>query len=215
MKNLIVFFSALALIATIASCSKENSVPPDTRGNTDTTITNDTTKKHALEGTWKVLTMDVDAKSIDDIENGGNHVSTESYSNYKPFNLAGSLTFTDSSMVENNIQYGIHDTIFVHDFNNSVETGNHIVFFNRDEFPISETCVITYVGTDSLTFDFGDAISLDAFHGLTRTNGAKYEISGDILTMRLTVDRDITTQSGDNTQYQHNMATTILTLQRN
>ena len=214
MKNLFVVLSALAFIVSIASCSKESSAPPNTRDDTDTTTNGDTTHKYALEGTWKLLTMDVDAKSIDDIENGGNHLRTEYYSNYKPFNIAGTVSFTDTSMTENDISYGIHDTLFVYNFNNDIPTDNHFAYFSRDEFPINSTCLISYVGTDSITFNYGDAFLLDAIHGNTMTNGAKYEISGDILTMHLTVDRELTVPSGANTEYQHNTATTILTLRR-
>ncbi len=187
----------VSVFVCLNSCSKDNN----------------STGSTALNGSWSFNGFHAKTLSSAQDTEAGIVFKTVTTSDYTTTNNAGTVNFAGTTMTGTGVAYSADMGIFVTDY----EDGAIVDTFSTD-LPITipstnSTTTFEVIGSDSIHFTSASLLG-SAGNGSPASNGAKFTVAGDLLTLtsNVIVDRIIDTLGTVITQ--HETASVVTTLKK-
>jgi hypothetical protein len=175
---------------------------------------NNSTNATALSGNWSFMGIKAQTSSTSTDNEAGEIFKTVTTSAYTSTGNAGTLGISGNTMTGTGIAYTINDTSFVKDYDNNVLTDTFSYIFPPITLPpTNSTSTFEVIGTDSLHYTNGSMLGSGGSSD-PAASGAKFSISGNILTLTSNIIQDKIVDTLGETIMEHQEATVITTLQK-
>jgi hypothetical protein len=206
MKKAFLLFLVPVLIGSLTACNKELS---EENGNpiTDSTGTE--------VGTWQFMSLSADINQTTEYTEAGNSVRVVTAGSYTSIDNAGTITFTGTNMVSNNVTFGINTSISTYMYVNGIAADSVEYPLATTMGPYSQTAPYQKIGEDSLYFQTGGLVDIGTGGLFTDIpSGYKIAIQDNTMTMTLQIDEISTENNNGIPQTVHNKGTIVATLQK-
>jgi hypothetical protein len=150
-----------------------------------------------FKGVWSMVSHSVQFKSdIQSLTNGFQFYDDTVF-NYTTSNNSGTVTITSDSISSTDLAYSVADTLYIHQFADSVATSDTLyqdhqyIFVEFSTSYTNSSLIYQQIGEDSLYFPSGITYnSPDTAGGLrVQVYGAKISVVGNQLTLTSVVDQ--------------------------
>ena len=175
---------------------------------------NNSTDSSALTGSWTFMGMHAitSATAID--KGAGFNTKIITTSDYTTIGNAGSVAISGNTMTGTGITYSSNIILFATEYEDDVFLDTFSTALPFTVPPTSSTSGFEVIGKDSIHYT-GTSLLGSGGSGMPASTGAKFSISGNILTLTSSVVQDKSTDEGNGeTLSQHETATVVSTLQK-
>jgi hypothetical protein len=198
MKRLFFYLSVFLILATIASCKKDNG----------------SSNGAGLTGNWKFVSMQGTTTTTEQYSDGFDSYKTISAIEYTTTDNVGTATFDATTVVGNGIGYKVATTMHSELYIDNALEDTFAIPISVQLGPVNSTTKYTVVGADSLYFEGQSVFNVDPTGGVSNKSGAKYSISGKTLTMTMNVAHDSVVYNSGYPTSQHVVASLVSTMER-
>lgn len=175
----------------------------------DNNISNPNTAE--LSGNWNFLGFQAETSSTATDDESGDIFTDVTTSAYTTIENGGTVNISGFTMTGNGITYGAVDTTLLMEYENNVFQDSMTTTLNFSIPPTNSVSTFELIGSDSIHFTSQGLIATGSGPAST---GAKYSISGNILTMTSNVVVDKIIDTLGETIHQHETAKVVTTLQK-
>lgn len=199
MRKAIFFLLTAFILSSIVSCKKDDS---------------STSSTSPLTGNWKLISISAQTQSTIQYTDAGSVFKTVTNSAYTSTNNGGTVTFSPSAITATGVTYQISDTAYGYDYmDNQLE--------DSLSFPFAFTCPPTnstssykMIGQDSIYFAGQTLITTQGSTGSSSPSGAKFNITGNTLTLTSNLLKDTVINYAGTPMSQHETGVASLILQK-
>jgi hypothetical protein len=174
---------------------------------------NNTTNSSSLSGDWTFEGFNAQTSSTDIDNEGGEIFKTVTTSNYTTGSNGGSVNISGNTMTGTGITYSANMLVFVSDYDDNVLDDTLSTYLPINIPATNSVSTFEVIGSDSIHYTSASMFGSGG-NGSPASDGAKFSISGDVLTLTSSVIQDKTIDTLGETIMQHETATVIATLQR-
>jgi hypothetical protein len=174
---------------------------------------NNTTSTSSLSGDWTFEGFNAQTSSTDIDNEGGEIFKTVTTSNYTTTANGGTVNISGNTMTGTGITYSANMLVFVSDYDDDVLDDTLSTFLPINIPPTNSVSTFDVIGSDSIHYT-GASMFGSGGNGSPASDGAKFSISGDILTLTSSVIQDKIIDTLGETIMQHETATVVATLKR-
>jgi hypothetical protein len=175
----------------------------------DTTTTNSS----SLSGDWTFEGFNAQTSSTDIDNESGEIFKNVTTSNYTTETNGGSVNISGNTMTGTGITYSANMTVFVSEYDNDVLDDTLTTYLPISIPPTNSVSTFDVIGSDSIHYTSASMFGSGG-NGSPASDGAKFSISGDVLTLTSNVILDKVIDTLGETIMQHETATVIATLKR-
>jgi hypothetical protein len=175
----------------------------------DTATTNST----SLSGDWTFEGFNAQTSSTDIDNEGGEIFKTVTTSDYTTEANGGSVNISGNTMTGAGITYSANMKVFVSEYDDDVLDDTLTTFLPITIPPTNSVSTFDVIGSDSIHYTSASMFGSGG-NGSPASDGAKFSISGDVLTLTSSVTLDKVIDTLGETIMQHETATVIATLKR-
>jgi hypothetical protein len=174
---------------------------------------NNNTGSSALNGSWTFNGFHAKTLSSAQDTEAGIVFKTVTTSDYTTTNNAGTVNISGTTMTGTGVAYSADLGIFVTDYEDGAITDTFSTSLPVTIPPTNSTTTFEVIGSDSIHFTSASLLG-SAGNGSPASNGARFSVAGDLLTLtsNVIVDRVIDTLGTVITQ--HETATVVTTLKK-
>jgi hypothetical protein len=174
---------------------------------------NNTTSTSGLSGDWTFEGFNAQTSSTDIDNEGSDIFKTVSTSNYTTTANGGTVNISGNTMTGTGITYSANMLVFVSDYDNDVLDDTLSTFLPINIPATNSVSTFDVIGSDSIHYTSASMFGSGG-NGSPASDGAKFSISGDILTLTSSVIQDKIIDTLGETITQHETATVVATLKR-
>lgn len=174
---------------------------------------NNATNSSSLSGDWAFQGFNAATSSTDIDNEGGEIFKTITTSNYTTGSNGGTVNISGNTMTGTGITYSANMLVFVSDYDDNVLDDTLSTYLPINIPATNSVSTFEVIGSDSIHYTSASMFGSGG-NGSPASDGAKFSISGDILTLTSSVTLDKTIDTLGETIMQHETATVIATLQR-
>ena len=175
---------------------------------------NNTTNSSSLSGDWTFEGFNAQTSSTDIDNEGGEIFKTVTTSNYTTTSNGGTVNISGNTMTGTGITYSANMQVFVSDYDDDVLDDTLTTFLPINISATNSVSTFDVIGSDSIHYTSASMFGSGG-NGSPASDGAKFSISGDILTLTSSVIQDKVIDTLGETITQHETATVVATLKRN
>ncbi|TDH21333.1 hypothetical protein EXU57_20575 [Segetibacter sp. 3557_3] len=184
MKKTFTPFIAAVLSLTIFACQKGIDGTVQNGTGTTTTIPSNA----GLIGTWKLVSLEVQTKSSNQVISGADINKTVTTTNYITDNNTGSISFSPTIATTSNISYSVNTMANALMYENGVFLDSFSMPFQFNVPPASSSISYQRIGSDSLHFQSGFSLMNNTTQA-TQPAGAKMKLDKNRLYITQTVNQ--------------------------
>jgi hypothetical protein len=174
---------------------------------------NKTTNSASLSGNWTFQGFHAKTSSTAVVDDQGEIFKTITTSDYTTTANAGTVNISGNTMTGNQITYAADIGAFVTDYDNNVITDTFSTSFPITIPPTNSTSTFEVIGSDSIHYTGANMFGSGG-NGAPASDGAKFSVSGDVLTLTSNVVQDKTIDTLGEVIQQHSAATVVATLKK-
>jgi hypothetical protein len=174
---------------------------------------NNSTNSSSLSGNWTFNGLHALTSSTAQDNEGGVNFKTVTTSDYTTTSNGGTVNIAGNTMTGTAITYAADITAFAQSYEDNVLVDTFSSSFPIVIPPSNSSSGFEQIGTDSIHYTSGGLLGSGG-SGTPAATGAKFSISGDILTLTSNVAVDKVIDTLGYTIYQHETATVVTTLKK-
>lgn len=174
---------------------------------------NNNTTTSAISGNWAFNGLHATTSSTASDNEGGINYKTVTTSDYTTTSNGGTVNISSNTMTGTGITYAADITAFASYYEDDVLVDTFSSNIPINIPPTNSTSGFEVIGTDSIHYTGGGILGSGG-SGTPAATGAKFSVSGDILTLTSNVAVDKVIDTLGITIYQHETAVVVTTLKK-
>ncbi len=199
MRKTAAFVIVLASLFPFISCKKDNNSP---------------TESSALSGSWTFMGIHAITSATAVDKGGGFNTRVITTSDYTTTGNAGTVAISGNTMTGTGITYSSNIIMFATEYEDDILQDTFSTALPFTIPPTNSTSGFEVIGKDSIHYT-GTSLLGSGGAGMPAATGAKFSVSGNMLTLTSYVVQDKAVDEGSGeTVTQHETATVVSTLQK-